>query len=602
MSRPGPLRQGKLGYTPTALAGASRADSPSRAWAVAAWVLATAGLALALALAMARPPRGLWGDEGTYLAMTASLARDGDLEFSVADREWALKRPQGPPATVILQRVGDRITYSKPVLYPLLALPFYALLGASGLIALNLALALGGLWLAWLFLRRMGPPPQAALTLVTFAACSVLPFYLGWRMSDVAQVALALAGLVLAAGALRAPAGRRPLWLAAAGGLLLGLVASMRFPGAALAAAPVAGGLWAWRPRRALAIGLAALLGFAAAVGAGALLAGTANPYKALRSSYSGATGYPVAGDSEAAARFETHPATQSAGWLPRPAWTRSAYAAIYYLVGRHTGLLLYFPAALFLLVTCLRRPDRVGLALLAGPAAMVLFYLLWMPENYFGGSTFIGNRYFLVAYPALLVALPRLPTARWLAAAWLVGAVAGGSALASVRATRDIDPGSQNHAAAGIFRLLPNESTAQKVDGFRARYWARDFVRFTDRFADVGDDGFRLRAGAPPAELELAFRIPRDRLLLAVTSGLPGGELIWRDWSGGGALPVAAGGQMVELVLSPAWRWHTYWWRAPDVYQVRTLRLWVEHPTGADGEVELRNLGGPWRPRRAAG
>ncbi len=534
--------------------------------------------------------------------MTASLARDGDLAFDERDRQWALSRTDSVPATLILQHVGTDVSYSKPVVYPLLALPAYLLLGAGGLVATNLLLAAAALLTAWWFLlRRLGPPNRAALTLLTFAACSVLPFYLGWRMSDVAQVACGLAGLALVAGTLRAPADRRPqasgtllsraglrrgLRTLAAGGLLLGVLGAMRLPGLALAASAVAGAAWLGRRRAAAVVALAALLGFALASGAGLALAGSANPYKEVRASFNGTTGYPVAG-SEAWQRFDSNPATQMAGWLPRFDWTRSLYSGLYYLGGRHTGLLIYFPAVLALLAVACRGRDRLTLALLAGPAAIALFYLLWLPENYFGGSTFFGNRYFLAAYPALLAALPRLPSARALALSWLAGLIVGVSALVSMLGVAERPAPSQSHAAAGVFRLLPSETTAQKVDGFRGRYWAYDFVRFVDRFADDDADGFRLAAGAPPAGLELAFRIPRDTLRLVVDPGGSSGELIWRDWLGGGVLPLVPGPQQVEVSLSPAWRWHTYWWEAPDIYQVRTLRLGFRSAAG--GQAELR-------------
>ena len=549
-----------------------------------------------MALAVAGGKRGAWGDEDTYVGMTASLARDGDLAFGERDREWAMNRSGRPPATVILQRNGAGVSYSKPVIYPLLAVPSYGLLGESGLVVLNLLLVAGALVLAWLYLRRLGSPWQAALTLVTFAVCGVLPFYLGWRMSDAAQTAFSLAGLTLVATGLRARPGRRSLVAAGCGGLLLGLLAAMRLPGLALVAAAVAGGLWIGRRRRAAAVAIAALLGFGLATGAGLALAGSGNPYKEARSSFSGETGYPV-GESAAWQRFESSPATQSAGWLPRLDWTRSAYSGIYYLIGRHTGILIYFPAALALLLTACGGRDRLALALLAGPAAVALFYLLWLPENYYGGSTFFGNRYFLAAYPALLAALPRLPSARSLALAWIVGLIVGASALVSMLAVAESPAPSQSHASAGVFRLLPSETTARTVDGFRGRYWGRDFVRFTDPFAADNEESFRLAAGSPPAELQLAFRIPRDTLRLEIDPGGAAGELYWRDWRGGGALPLVPGPQGVELPLAPAWRRHTYWWRVPDVYQVRTLRLGFRAAGG--GEAVVRYVGGPFKRRR---
>jgi len=346
-------------------------------------------------------------------------------------------------------------------------------------------------------------------------------------------------------------------------------------------------------------VALTALLGFGLASGAGIALTGSANPYKEVRSSFSGETGYP-AGEGRAWQRFETSPATQSAGWLPRLEWTRTLYSGFYYLVGRHTGLLIYFPAALALLVVACGGRDRLALALLAGPAAIALFYLLWLPENYFGGSTFFGNRYFLMAYPALLAALHRLPSARSLALSWAVGLIVGASALVSIVSVAESPTPSQSHVTAGVFRLLPSETTALNVDGFRGRYWGRDFVRFVDPFANDNEKRFRLAAGAPLAELELAFRVPRDTLRLEVDPGGAGGELVWRDWRGGGELPLAPGAQGVELPLAPAWRRHTYWWQVPDVYQVRTIRLGFRAAAG--GEAVVRYVGGPFKRRRPVG
>ncbi len=573
--------------------------SNSKRWITAAWALAGIGLVLAIALAAAGRGRGVWGDEHTYLGMTASLARDGDLTFGERDREWAVGRPGGTPATLILQRMGSDVSYSKPVVYALLAVPFYGLFGDSGLVVLNVLMLVAALIPAWLLLRRLEPPGRTALTLLTFAACGVLPFYLGWRMSDAVQTAFSLGGLALVATGLRGPAGRRSLVAAAAGGLLLGLLAAMRLPGLALVAAAVGGGLWVGRRRGAAAVALTAVLGFGLASGTSIALTGSANPYKEVRSSFSGETGYPL-GEGAAWQRFDVEPATQSAGWLPRFDWTRSAYSGLYFLIGRHTGLEAYFPAALLLLIAAWRGRDRLALALLAGPAVIALFYLLWLPENYFGGSTFFGNRYFLMAYPALLVALRRLPSARSLALVWGVGLVVGSSALFSMTAVVESAAPSQSHAAGGVFRLLPSETTALQVDGFRGRYWRRDFVRFVDPFATDDERRFRLAAGAPAAELELAFRVPRDTLRLEVDPGEAAGELIWRDWLGGGALELVPGPQGVELPLSPAWRWHTYWWEVPDIYQVRTVRLAFRSPAG--GEAEVRYVGGPFKRRSPAG
>ena len=209
----------------------------ARHWSV---LLAVVSAAFVLAAAAGRDSwRTVWGDESTYLAMTQSLAQDGDLWFTAEDRarlsDPALAQTEAKArGTVILQRTAGGIAYSKPVLYALLAAPVYLVAGEYGPILLNvLALLLAG-WLAWLFLCRLGSSEHAALTLVTFIGASVVLAEVGWRMSDLLQAALALAALALALAAVRPAPDGAPSWLdgtAAAwlGGALAGKPVRLRF-------------------------------------------------------------------------------------------------------------------------------------------------------------------------------------------------------------------------------------------------------------------------------------------------------------------------------------------------------------------------------------
>ncbi|MGB6337248.1 MAG: hypothetical protein WBG96_16705, partial [Thermoanaerobaculia bacterium] len=145
----------------------------------------------------------VFGDEGTYLAMAQSVSRDGDLMFDTADRERLERAAGAGRQTVILQQTGKGISYSKPILYPLLVAPFHRLLGDLGLVLFN-ALAMGAaLALAWGVLRRQASSEEAWLTLWTFFGAGVLPAYLVWKMPDLFQVALATAGLSLALATVR---------------------------------------------------------------------------------------------------------------------------------------------------------------------------------------------------------------------------------------------------------------------------------------------------------------------------------------------------------------------------------------------------------------
>lgn len=567
--------------------------------------------------------RNLRGDEGTYVAMAASMARDFDLAFAAPDRAWAESHPGGAVA-LILQRTGQGLAYSKPVLYPLLAAPFVGLFGDWGAALLNLLLLVLALALARAFLERLAEPESvsglARDTLLTFAATGIVLPYVAWRMTETLQVALALAGLALAVAgcAVSSPAGGRaaqpaalaaPGWAARLlahpradllGGALLGLLISLREPNALVAGVPVFAALLARDLRRAGRIAGTIALFYLAALGLTWALTGAVNPYKAPRATFNSETGYPVGdGSASAAARFDSTDELATSSLVLEPLFDGglTVYAALYFFVGRHTGLAIFLPAALLLAVCGLRPPRPVGVAALAGFAGLALFYLVWMPANFFGGETFLGNRYILAAYPCLLVALPRLPSRRSLLAIWALAAVVGISALASQLRFGALDPTSQAHANAGIFRLLPYESTATNLDGRRDRYWANDFVRFVDPFAEVGEWSFTIRSGRPPAELEIATRFPDGAMHLTVVADSEPVTLVISDWRGERRYPLTRfapgrSGGIVVHEAAPAWRRHRFWWSPEERYAARLVRFSVATTGPEPVSLRLRYLG----------
>ncbi|MDH3404801.1 MAG: hypothetical protein OEP45_14370 [Acidobacteriota bacterium] len=553
------------------------------------WSVALAALSVGFVLWCAAQRGSLetvWGDEGTYLAMAESLARDGDLRFTAAD---AARLPAGARGTVILQRTESGVAYSKPVLYALVAAPAVLVLGDLGPVLVNALCLLLAAWLGWRYLARLGDPARAALTVVTFAGASVLLAYVGWRMSDPLQAALSLAGLVLALAVLRPAAdGARSrldgALAAAAGGALLGLLVACRLNNALVLFAAVAALAVGGRTRRALGVFAAAASAFALLALVSHLLIGTANPYKAVRTSFSAETGYPAGGDGAILERFEEEGRTQQMGL--RPTWRArvSGYSALYFFVGRHSGVLWYFPALLALGWAAARRPDRVTACLWLGAAAAAAFFLIWWPANYFGGASFLGNRYFLPVYPLALVGLPALPGRAGLALAWAVALVMGGSAVASFPHA-PAAAASQTHTLAGLPRRLPYESTALDIEGRIDRYWADDMVRFDDGRGRVGPDVFTLEAGAPPTELMIVSREGELPILLRYRTRTPGLALVVEDRRGELRYPLEGAGKVLRgaltVPLAPAWRRHPFWWDADETYAARTVRLSLAGGTG---------------------
>jgi 4-amino-4-deoxy-L-arabinose transferase-like glycosyltransferase len=528
----------------------------------------------------------LWGDEGTYVAMTASLARDFDLSFDSVDREWALERVPEKGAAVILQRVPGGVTYSKPPLYPMLAAPAYLVFGERGMLLINL-LGLGfGLLLAWVYLDRVAGPGHGSLMLAVLVGASVMLPYVLWRMSEAVQIGLALGGTVLICGAMtrRHPecSGRWSHWLEhrhapAIGGALLGLMISMRFSNAALLGGAVLACILMRRWRRVVMATGAAVVALTAVLLVTYLALGTASPYTAERTSFNAGIGYPTGDDSAesvaAEERFDARPARHRLGLS---VGVETAFSTYYFIAGRHTGLLAYFPLALVMFWMLASRRDKLALGVLAGVTVLAAFYLLYTPNNYFGGSTFLGNRYFLVAYPVMIVGLRRLPSPRVLLAIATLALGFGLSAAVSTHRTQDLPGASQSHTTAGLFRSLPYESTAVDVQGHRGRFWSRDYLRFTDPYAAVRTGHFTLRSDQPAAEIMVASRLPRETITLLVRGG--GGTLEWSDWTDSGSLEIPAGeGEppaTLKFTPSRPWRRHTFWFQNEDEYDVRLVRF----------------------------
>ena len=547
------------------------------------------------------------GDEGTFMAMAASLAEDGDLWFDERDEARIRQQPKGGRWVVILQQTPSGLAYSKPVPFAILAAPFQKLFGEFGLVLFNgLALALA-LVLALEFARRMGPMGDAALTVVTFIGAACVMSYVAWRISDSLQLSMALAGLILCVAALippwQPPVGRLgrfldTSWAVWIGAALLGVVAVMRYPNALLGVGASAAYLMHRRWSRGLAVFGIFALSFLGTSMLNWATTGAAVPYKAQRTSFNIQTGYPVSAEAEEVEYFKARPATQTMGIKPTFEPLISLYSSLYFFVGRHTGLLLHFPAALILLGTALWRPNRRGLAMLAAGLGIAAFYLVYLPRNYFGGEGFIGNRYFLTGYAALFVALPRLPRRRWIFLAWAVAMVAFGSAAVSVITTRDRDRGSQNHTYAGVFRWLPFESTASAIDGRRDRYWSDEFQRFVDPFAEVGNLDFRLQAGESPAEIQVSNQRRAGVMRFLVNVDVPEAVLEYRDWrsrrefvirSDGGSS--GASGE-IEILPAAAWRRQTFWFAPGEVYEVRNFRLALRTPDDGPATAEVHYLG----------
>jgi 4-amino-4-deoxy-L-arabinose transferase-like glycosyltransferase len=365
------------------------------------------------------------GDETSYALQTLSLAYDGhNLSYDDLDTQrWEevgfrwMQRPQ----SFFFRTNSEAYTSAKPYGYPLYLAPFVRAFGFSqGLAVGNSLLLLGLVATAVAVLRTRLSGPAVPLLVAAFTFGGALYLY-AYAISVELFFAL-LSGLVTL-GALRWWRTRAWPW-AVLCFVVVGFAAAEKPPLALALLVPTAvvawcSGSWRWR------------LGGPAIVAATFVVA--VSPYLY----YSGGTSYTpyasprhyalgVVYEQQAVADFRAQSADQPrTGGDEESPFTPSGFvrqikrapgeipaSAAYYVVGRHTGLVVWAPlclAAVSAGLWRLRRLDPVARACLLAIVGYVLFYVLLFPDNYYGGAHSLGNRYFLQAAPLVLGVLASL-------------------------------------------------------------------------------------------------------------------------------------------------------------------------------------------------
>ncbi len=248
--------------------------------------------------------------------------------------------------------------------------------------------------------------------MAAFLFASVTFAYVFWAHADLFLACLTALALALAYGrsgpveaGRRLPAAPPAAWRLVAAGALLAVVVLARPLYAPLLLPAVLAAPRGSRRRAATALGAAFVTVTLVATLANLAARGSWTSYGGERRSYYSYTGFPLvdatAGDwREQVAEHGTH------GWLKLETLEmgfdarQTAWNVVYYLVGRHVGVLPYFLPLLLGLVAWRRGEGRWALPLAAVCAAALLFWV--RPFNFYGGGGTIANRYFLPAYPAL--------------------------------------------------------------------------------------------------------------------------------------------------------------------------------------------------------
>ena len=411
----------------------------------------------ALAINVPRAVMGFKSDEATYYMMAHSLAQDGDLTYHKHDlaRVWT-EFPSGPlgvflkkgrtvdvetserfpfvQVTTARDPDGRRLYYGKSYVYPLFAAPFVWLAGTNGILLFHAVLLALGTLAAYLFVNARSPAAISALISTAFFFASVPAGYFVWMTPELFNLVIVMLGFFcwlykeVAPPALPHGLGWLRTTRSDHAAVALLAIATFSKPSNALLIAPVV--LWMmWRRQwlRACVAGftfVVIVLGFFAV---NVAVTGDWNFQGGERNTY-----------------YRDFPLLEHYGFAPAPRhgtdrvlwdvildpevfWSRLGHNVIYFLVGRHSGMVPYFFPAVFALISFVVfwRRARLWQWLVLGTALVeILLVLIWIPHNYFGGAGVLGSRYFMNTYGLFLFLLPPLGSVAAATTPWIIGAL----------------------------------------------------------------------------------------------------------------------------------------------------------------------------------
>jgi hypothetical protein len=392
-------------------------------WGTSRRVTAAAWLAFALVFALVASSvlrhdfreRSAFGDSSSFVLQAVSLGFDGhNLSYDRTDLDYfrSLHWSEEPRGAHI-QRHGDGWAFAKPYGYSAYLAPFLRMFSPGTAVAvanLGLLAALAFLATMTLWLRYRGA--VVPIVVGTFLFGSHLFFYAYWAWTELFLATLvAAAGYLLLRGHLQ-----RSVWWTGAGAVAAAAVVAEKAPAVVIVAPLVLVAVWSLRGwlARSGVVAVGALAFLVAIVPFVHYSDGaTWNPYGGDRYYIDGRAPfagievgddeiYPVGTSETFSLEFLRENLGEDLG--------STARSAAYFVVGRHTGLLLFLPlavaiGALSIVVVARRRRSTppAGLAILGGLVVYSGFYVALFPQNFYGGGQSMGNRYFLQVSPMII-------------------------------------------------------------------------------------------------------------------------------------------------------------------------------------------------------
>lgn len=377
-------------------------------------------------------PGRIKGDEATYVAMALSLADDGDLYYERNDyTRFVQVYGQGPSGIFLKRRyepgLGQKVpvpadqslAFGKALIYPVAATPFVWLGGPGGLVIFNWLMLASCLWAAMRFTQRASGTRFGWLYGAAFILASVVPVFAAWLTSEIFNFSLVFWAYFLWLYKKVTPAGERTWlsgsWTTMAAIVLVGFATFSKASNAAMVG-PIVLDLLSQRDfRRSMLAVVLFTVSTTGLFGVNALITGEAN-YQGAEDAVSRRSfydHYPFDDDGTSFDETGSAMVTNDADTgrvLSAQIVEQIPLNVVYFLIGRHAGLVPYYLPGLVILVVWLAAWRRstlwqwTSMLAVVGSSAVLL---ILMPDSWNGAGGPPGNRYFLSLYPPLLFLVP---------------------------------------------------------------------------------------------------------------------------------------------------------------------------------------------------
>lgn len=413
---------------------------------------------------------GLYGDEATYLMQAQSLAYDFDLRYTQNDlrRLFMDGWETGPRGLFLVRNDRGELFYAKPYLYSAVAAPLVRIFESKGFFVFNSIILVSLLFISFLYLAQKLEHTSAFAVTFLYYLFSTAYFFVFAIYTDlfIALVFLLalffwrydfsrpLAGIEREGANIKEKLSRaidskiRNLFLSfltflsrdgnyLVASIFFGLSIYQKLPLAAFAGLMVLDMMLRRKLKAVFVCSFLLLTTFFLVSSVNFYQTGRWSPYTGDRIYVRSGQGLAVTEENlqqEEPQGARTGVSVEGiAGQIVRNplGWGSSPRILLpnvyYFFLGRQTGLLIYaFPALLFLLLLGYKGNWKKNMLIFLGILAYVLFYLLYTPNNYYGGATSFGNRYLLQILPAFLFLASEFPPKRFLYPLGILTALVG--------------------------------------------------------------------------------------------------------------------------------------------------------------------------------